>query len=398
VLTKSFWIGGFECSCHHRREGRRLDLIAATGHDRYARADYARLRRTGLGAARDGVRWHLVEPAPGRYDFSSLLPMAHAARSAGVEVIWDLCHYGWPEGLDIFRPRFIERFAAYAGAVARVLAAETDGPLLVSPVNEISFWSWAGGDSAHLEPYETGRGFELKAQLVRASLAAIDAIWNAAPRARILHADPAVRVLADPDLPEDAAGAEAAAAAAGYHEAQFQAWDMIVGRLWPQLGGDERYLGALGVNYYPYNQWILNGPSLHRDHPLHRPFRDILADLHARYGRPLLLAETGAEGDERAPWLAHIGEEVRAAMRNGVPVLGICLYPILDHPGWADDRHCDCGLWGYPSPGGEREAYAPLARELARQMALFQPLLPAGLQTAPAEETEQLCFTMSERR
>jgi hypothetical protein len=387
VLTKSFWIAGFECSCHRRRDGKRLDLLAATGHDRFAAADYARLRRAGIGAARDGVRWHLVERAPGRYDFSSLLPMVRAARDAGVEVIWDLCHYGWPEDVDIFRPRFVERFAAYARAVARLIADETDGSPLFVPVNEISFWSWAGGDSAHLDPYCVERGFELKTQLVRAALAATDAIWSAAPEARILHADPAVRVVPDPDRPEQQAEAW------GYHEAQYQAWDMIAGRLWPQLGGDGRYLSVLGVNYYPYNQWIYKGPSLEPDHPLHRPFRDILIDIHTRYGRPLVIAETGADGGKRAPWLAAIGAEVRAAMQAGVPVLGLCLYPVLDYPGWADDRHCQVGLWGFPGPDGSRETYAPLARELARQQELFQPLLSEKTE----EETEQTCFHLSHR-
>jgi hypothetical protein len=383
LLTKDFWIGGFECSCHRRKGGGRLDLIAATGHDRHALADYTRLCEAGIGAARDGVRWHLVEPSPGRYDFSSLLPMLRAARAAGVEVIWDLCHYGWPDDLDIFRPRFVERFAAYARAAARVIASETDGRPLLTPVNEISFWSWAGGDGGHLDPYETGRGFELKTQLVRACLAAVDAIWSVAPEAGILHPDPAVRVVADPARPHERAEAE------GYHEAQYQAWDMISGRLWPQLGGDPRYLGVLGVNYYPYNQWIYKGPSLERDHPFHRPFRDILGDVYARYRQPLLIAETGALDAARAPWLAYIGEEVRAAMRAGVPVEGICLYPILDYPGWADDRHCACGLWGFPGATGERESHPPLARELARQMELFQPLIP--------EESQRSCFLMSER-
>jgi hypothetical protein len=250
-------------------------------------------------------------------------------------------------------------------------------------VNEISFWSWAGGDTAHLDPYATGRGFELKTQLVRASLAAVDAVWSVAPQARILHTDPTVRVVPDPDRPEEWAEAE------GYHQAQFQAWDMIAGRLWPQLGGDGRYLGALGVNYYPYNQWIYKGPSLQPGHPLHRPFREILADLHARYGRPLVIAETGAQGDDRAAWLATVGEEVRAAMHAGVPVQGICLYPILDYPGWTDDRHCPVGLWGYPEPDGEREIYPPLARELARQRELFESLT--------AKESEEPCFQLSER-
>jgi hypothetical protein len=381
VLTTSFWIGGFECSCHRRRDGKRLDLIAATGHERFAAADYRRLRGAGIAAARDGVRWHLVEPAPGRYDFSSLLPLVRAARDAGVEVIWDLCHYGWPEDLDIFRPRFVERFAAYARAVARLLAGELDRPPLLCPVNEISFWSWAGGDTAHLDPYLTGRGFELKAQLVRAAIAAMDAVWSIVPQTRFLHADPAVRVVPDPAKPQEEAEA------LGYHEAQFQAWDMLAGRLWPQLGGDPRYLGVLGVNYYPYNQWIYRGETLRWTDPRYRPFRDILVDIHRRYGRPLLIAETGALGDDRAPWLAYVGEEVRAALALGVPVAGICLYPILDYPGWDDDRPSPCGLWGFPAADGKRELHVPLARELSRQQELFQPI----------EETERTCFHLSER-
>jgi hypothetical protein len=43
-LFHSFFIGEFECSTHRTRDGRRLDLIAATLHDRWAFEDYARLR------------------------------------------------------------------------------------------------------------------------------------------------------------------------------------------------------------------------------------------------------------------------------------------------------------------------------------------------------------------
>lgn len=318
-----------------------------------------------MATARDGVRWHLVERSPGRYDFSSLLPMVRAAREAGVQVIWDLCHYGWPEGLDIFQPAFVDRFAELARAVTERIAEESDEPPVFAPINEISFWSWAGGDTAHLDPYGTGRGFELKAQLVRACLAAVDAIWSVEPRARIVHTDPAVHILPNPRRPELNSEAE------GYRIAQYQAWDMIAGRLWPQLGGDERFLDVLGVNYYPYNQWIYEGETIQRDSALYRPFREILAEVHERYGRPLLLSETGSQGNDRAAWLAYIGEEVRAAMCAGVPVHGICIYPILDYPGWEDDCCCEVGLWGYPGPRGDRAVHEPLARELARQRELF---------------------------
>ncbi|MEO6193638.1 MAG: beta-glucosidase [Thermoanaerobaculia bacterium] len=359
-------MAGFECSCHRRSDGRRLDMIAATGHDLFAGKDYVRARRLGMETVRDGARWHLIERSPGRYDFSSLLPMVRAAREAGVQVIWDLCHYGWPDGLDIFRPEFVDRFADYAREVARLIAAETDEAPWYCPVNEISFWSWAGGDVGYLNPRQTGRGFELKAQLARAALAAIDAVWSVDSRARILHCDPAIHIVADPKRPAMPAEAEK------HRLAQFQAWDMIVGSLWPQLGGDERYLDVVGLNYYPANQWILDGPRIERGEPLYRPFREILREAWERYGRPLVIAETGAEDRARAEWLRYMADEALAAIRGGVPVHGLCLYPILNYPGWDDDRHCQSGLWGYPDPMGNREIHLPLAEELALQTARFR--------------------------
>jgi len=329
-------------------------------------ADYARARRLGIETVRDGARWHLIERSPGRYDFSSLLPMVRAAREAGVQVIWDLCHYGWPDGLDIFRPEFVDRFADYARAVARLIADETDDTPWYAPINEISFWSWAGGDVGYINPNATGRGFELKAQLARATLAAIDAIWSVDSRARFLHCDPAIHIVADPKRPERKAEAE------GHRLAQFQAFDMIVGNLWPQLGGDPRCLDVVGLNYYSRNQWFLDGSTIERGAPLYRPFREILREAWERYGRPLILAETGAEEGHRADWLRYVSGEVLAARRAGVPVEGICLYPVLNYPGWDDDRHCQSGVWGYPDLAGDREIHLPLARELAAQMEIFR--------------------------
>src|SRR5918912_1568338 len=125
-LFPSFFLGGFECSAHRNTSGRRLDLIAATGHDRFARSDYVRLQVHGIRAARDGIRWHLVERAPGRYDFSADLPLIRAAQETGTQVIWDLCHYGWPDDLDVLSPEFLRRFAGLARAFTRLLAEETD--------------------------------------------------------------------------------------------------------------------------------------------------------------------------------------------------------------------------------------------------------------------------------
>ena len=65
-LFDSFFMAGFECSTHRRRDGRRLDLIAATGHDRFVGPGLsARMPGTACATVRDGLRWHLIETAPG---------------------------------------------------------------------------------------------------------------------------------------------------------------------------------------------------------------------------------------------------------------------------------------------------------------------------------------------
>jgi hypothetical protein len=60
-----------------------------------------------------------------------------------------------------------------------------------------------------------------------------------------------------------------------------------------------------------------------------------------------------------------------------VPVEGICLYPVLNHLGWDDDRHCQNGLLDFPQDAtGRRVVVAPLADELTRQQALFGDAAP----------------------
>jgi hypothetical protein len=175
--------------------------------------------------------------------------------------------------------------------------------------------------------------------------------------------------------PEDKPAAEA------YRLSQFQAWDMLCGRLWPELGGHEKYLDIVGANFYPHNQWFYNLKGfqrirrftpISRQHPCYRPFREMLTELYERYHRPVFIAETGSENRIRAGWLRYVCGETRAALEAGVPVQGMCLYPILNHPGWNDDRHCYNGLWDYPDEHGNREIYQPLARELKRWQKVFE--------------------------
>lgn len=366
----SFLLGGFECSSHRRHDGRRLDLLASSGHAAWCARDYQTLASLGLKGARDGLRWHLIEARPNRYDWASFLPMLRAARDAGLRIAWDLCHYGWPDDVDIWSPAFVDRFATFAGAVARLVCDETGDTPIFCPVNEISFWAWAGGDVARMNPNAHGRGAELKRQLVRAAIAAIEAVRDEAPHARFLYAEPAIHVDGGAGGPEQLRAAEA------YRLSQFEALDMISGRLAPQLGGAPEYLDLVGVNYYPENQWYLNGGTIPMGHHAYRPFSDILQEVYDRYGRPLLVAETGAEGSGRAAWLHYVAAETLSAVRRGVPVGGICVYPILDCPGWANDRLCPVGLLSSAGDAGTRTVFAPLQEEIASAEAKFATELP----------------------
>jgi hypothetical protein len=88
-LFRSFFLGGFECSTHVRKDGRRLDLIASTHHDLLAEEDYRQVAEHGIRAVRDGVRWHLVQAAgPGQYDWAPVLPLLRAAARTGTQVVW----------------------------------------------------------------------------------------------------------------------------------------------------------------------------------------------------------------------------------------------------------------------------------------------------------------------
>lgn len=369
-LFRSFFLGGFECSTHRRRDGLRLDLLHDTRHDVLAAQDYRLLAQHGIRAARDGIRWHLVETAPGHYDWSSALPLLRAARETGTQVAWDLCHYGWPDGLDVFSAAFVDRFAAFAGAFTRLHLEETGQAPMLCLVNEISFFAWAGGEAGLMNPclHERERSEELKRQLVRATLAGTRAVREAAPGTRILAIDPIINIVAR----EDQDPAEAAAR----NEGQFDAWDMVAGTSCPELGGAPEMLDIVGVNYYWNNQWLHGGAreALLPGNPRHCPLRDLLAGVYKRYRRPIFMAETSIEGDERAPWLRYIGEEVRAAMRAGVPMEGICLYPVLSHGGWDDGRYCPNGLFELLPEGEIRPPHAPLAAELAEQQRQFDLL------------------------
>lgn len=332
---QSFWMGGFESACQINTVGTRIDMLALTQHDRQCAADYAMLAELGIRTVRDGLRWPMMD-LHGKYDFSSFVPMVRAARQTKTQVIWNICHYGWPDDLDISSPAFVDRFAKFCWAVAKCVTDHSDAIPWFCPINEISFLSWAIGHKGIIFPYRVGQAHELKKQLVRAAIAGCEAIWDVDPRARFVHIDPTIHVVCPRDRPELADAAQA------QHDAQFGAWDMLSGKAEPELGGHVKYLDVVGVNYYHSNQFEHPDVRLRwEDEPRDErflPFYELLHRVQRRYNRPVIIAETSHFGDGRARWIQEMGEQVALALAGGVPLLGTCIYPIIDRPDWENTQ------------------------------------------------------------
>lgn len=314
-----------------------------TQHDRYVRDDYRRLREIGVGTVRDGVRWNLVDRR-GALDFSSVLPFIEAAKQEHITVIWDLFHYGYPEDLDPFAAEFIDRFAAYCYGFAKLIRSRFWGAPFYTPVNEISYFAWAAGGQGLFAPHLIDRGPELKRQLARASIAGMNAIMAVDSRARFVHCEPLVHVVAPLDAPWLADEAD-------YFNDRcvHEAWDMIGGYLEPELGGSPRHLDIVGVNYYGYNQWEHQRPGsiLSLDDPRRLPFHELLHQMQRRYDRPIVVAETASHAEFRPGWVRDIGRECLLALDHGVDLHGLCLYPIIDMFDWHEDTSApkEMGLW-----------------------------------------------------
>jgi beta-glucosidase/6-phospho-beta-glucosidase/beta-galactosidase len=360
----SFFMAGFECSSHRRRDGVRLDLIRATSHDKHVQRDYRLLRDLGFRTVRDGLRWHLIEKSPGQYDWSSWLPMLEAAEQLGMQIIWDLFHYGSPDCVDQAAPDFPERFTEFALAALEVHQSVSGRPPLICPLNEINFLSWAVDDGYFPHVGPDRRGW-FKDQLVRTGIAASKAIRERWPRTTIVWAEPLIHI-----APHDLRRKTVRAAEANL-QGMYEAYDWITGLARPELGGNPSLVDVVGWNFYPHNQWYFQGPTIPMGHHEYRPLADMLIEMAERYGKPLFLSETGAEGTGKPSWLHYVCNEVRDAMDRGADVRGICWYPITAYPGWDNSRHAETGLLSSVVADGSRHVDERLLAEFEVQRGLF---------------------------
>src|SRR5262245_37174853 len=106
----TFFMAGFECSTFIWKDRQRKDYMALTGHDHHLKQDYERVMDLGIGTVREAIRWPLVDRGGGHYDFRTVEPVLEALSACHLTPIWDLCHYGFPDGCDPFSQDGLRRF------------------------------------------------------------------------------------------------------------------------------------------------------------------------------------------------------------------------------------------------------------------------------------------------
>jgi beta-glucosidase/6-phospho-beta-glucosidase/beta-galactosidase len=367
-IFPTFFISGFECSTFLWKDKGRRNLVVETQHDRHAAADYQLLRELGIAVAREGIAWPFVDRG-GRYDFSVLDPLIEAMRNAQVLPIWDLCHYGYPDDLDPFTDEFVARFARYCRAAAEYVTSRLPGPYYFTPINEITFFSFCGGEWGWVAPFRKTKEdrFRLRLALCRAAIAGVRAIREIVPEARMIHIDPLVQVVAPRDRPDQVAAA--------HHETyvdSFLAWDIISGREHKELGGSPEVLDIVGANNYSFGQmeYREQGPhqALAPDDDRIVPLCDLLALVWERYRRPMIIGETSGLAGGRPAWLKDVMEESLAAVAQGMDMHGVCLFPAVDMPDWHTGEWLHNGVCDLADEGGNlrRVPFEPYVQELRR--------------------------------
>lgn len=367
-IFPTFFISGFECSTFLWKDKKRRNLVAETQHDRFAMKDYELLRHLGIAVAREGIPWPLVDQG-GRYDFSLIDPMIDAMREQKILPIWDLCHYGYPDDLDPFTDDFTQRFAAYCRAAAEYVVPRLRGPHFFTPVNEITFFAFCGGEWGWVAPYKITRDDRerFRLALCKAAIAGVKAIRQVEPTARMVHIDPLVQVVAPRDRPDQQEAAR--------HETfvdTFLAWDILYGKEHPELGGAPEILDIVGANNYSFGQMEYREKGPHQALDPHDdrilPLCDLLRRVWDRYKLPMIIGETSGMNEGREDWLRDVMDESLAAVDSGIDLHGVCLFPAVDMPDWHTGEWLHNGLCDVV-PEGEvlrRVECEPYVAELRR--------------------------------
>lgn len=371
------WMTGFECTTFPQTG---MDELALTQHDRFWGSDILRARAAGCRIIRYGIRWHVVNPQPRQWDWTSLDGPFELLRELDMEPIVDLFHFGTPTWLE--GGVLSSVFPDFQAELCREFARRYPWVRWYTPTNEPYIMAQFGGEYGHWYPFGHGPGAFVIAlrNVARGLCEGWAEIRRERPDARLMVSDTCEYHHAEDEGQRPLAELR--------NERRFLMHELYGGRV-----GDDHALrpyllehgmqqadlwwfeenavplDVVGLDYYPHSEHELRSGTRGELVDVARPAAAQLgpAELAAQYwqrlGRPLVFAETGAPGDDarRSGWLEYMIREIRRARAGGVPLIGLTWWGLLDQVDWGSnlrrfDYHIDpTGLYALEWSDGRLE-------------------------------------------
>jgi beta-glucosidase/6-phospho-beta-glucosidase/beta-galactosidase len=386
-IREFIWGAGIECSFIPHLD---VDQFAWTQHDRFWKDDFRRAREElGIRHLRYALPWHAIEGEPGRFEWGMADERIGYAKEVGIELLMDVMHFGTPRWLKqaVGDPLFPESLERFAGAMVERYRG------MVStwcPFNEPLVSALFSGDFGFWPPHSRKwRGYmPVLSRIVQGVSRGIAAIRKAQPEATVLLCDAAENYKTRVESLKGEV--------ARRNLRRFLVMDLLTGRvdqyhpLYPWLAAygmteldlawfraNPQVPDVLGLDYYPHSDWQLDmhGGAV-RQARAQNPvgFYGVGNAYYNRYGIPLMLTETSIEGQpiNREIWLETNIDHIRRLREEGVPVLGLIWWPMLDQVDWDGallhrvGKIHEVGLWNLKRVNGVMERKAtPLVEQFA---------------------------------
>jgi dTDP-4-dehydrorhamnose reductase len=384
------------------RADRYRDQLVETGHASRP-GDLDLLASLGATASRYPVLWERTAPAePDVLDLSWARPRLEGLRERGIEPIVTLLHHGsGPPQTSLVDPAFPERFARYAGAVARAFPWVRRWTPINEPLTTARFSTLYG----HWYPNvasDAAFGAAITNEVL-AMLLGMAAIREHAPHAQFVITEDLQSFTVRGDLRV----ASLDAFAAHKRERMYLSIELACGNVVPghpmyaylhdtceipaaTLERIVRVASApdlIGWNYYPNSERALSlderGEIRNEPARLYGPItpRPLLRAAHARLGLPFGISEVHINGDEdaRVAWLRARTDDLCALHVAGLPVRMLGAWAAFGLVDWDSllvrhEHYTEDGIFTF-ARADETPRETAVARELRAMAARTLPQL-----------------------
>jgi beta-glucosidase/6-phospho-beta-glucosidase/beta-galactosidase/glycosyltransferase involved in cell wall biosynthesis len=349
VTSQFIWGAGIECSFIPHLD---VDQFQWTQHNRYWEDDFKRAKNElGISHLRYSLPWHVLEPTRGRFDWSMGDERVEAAEKLGLNLMLDVMHFGTPLWLKqaVGDPEFPEALESFTDAIVTRYRSSVK---YWCPFNEPLVSALFSGDFGFWPPHaRKWRGYmPVLSRVVQAVSRGIRAIRRSMPDSTVLLCDAAENYKTRVESLKDET--------ARRNARRFVVMDLLLGRVdqhhslhpWLSAYGlsdlDLEWFrthpqspDVLGLDYYPHSDWQLDmhGGSVRQrraDNPA--GLYSVANSYYQRYGLPMMLTETSIDGQpiNREIWLDESVEHIRRLRADGVPMMGLIWWPMLDQVDW----------------------------------------------------------------